>query len=53
MVMNLTDEVDFRVAVANLTDSEGITEGDPRSAESGNGRYILPRTFDVSISYTF
>jgi len=53
MVMNLTDEVEFRVAVANLTDSEGITEGDPRSSTSGNGRYILPRTFDVSVSYAF
>ena len=53
LVLNMTDEVEFRFAVANLTDSEGITEGDPRSAASGNGRYILPRTFDVSVSYAF
>jgi len=53
VTMNLTNEVEFRLAVANLTDSEGITEGDPRSPTSGNGRYILPRTFDISVSYTF
>ena len=53
LIMGLTDEVEFRLSVANLTNSDGITEGDPRSATSGNGRYILPRTFDVSVSYTF
>ena len=37
----------------NLTDEQGITEGDPRNADAPNGRYIMPRTTRLSISYEF
>ncbi|MDP7591950.1 MAG: TonB-dependent receptor [Litorilituus sp.] len=53
MIVNLTDEVQMQLAVNNLTDEEGLTEGDPRDTLSANGRYILGRTIDFSVSYQF
>ena len=53
LILNLSDEVKMQVSVSNLTDEEGLTEGDPRNSLSSNGRYILPRTFDLNISYQF
>jgi iron complex outermembrane receptor protein len=53
MMLNLTDDVKLQLSVSNLTDSDGITEGDPRDPSSANGRYILPRSTDISISYQF
>jgi len=53
MILNISDEVKLQVSVSNLTDEDVITEGDPRDSLSSNGRYILPRTFDLSVSYQF
>jgi len=53
MTLNISDEVQLQVSVSNLTDENAITEGDPRDSLSSNGRYILPRTFDMSVSYQF
>ncbi len=53
VLFNFTDEVQVQLAVSNLTDEEGLTEGDPRSSISSNGRYILPRSIDLSLSYAF
>jgi outer membrane receptor protein involved in Fe transport len=53
MIVNLTDEVQMQLAVSNLTDEEALTEGDPRDTLSSNGRYILSRTIDFSVSYQF
>ncbi|NQZ88833.1 MAG: TonB-dependent receptor plug domain-containing protein [Colwellia sp.] len=53
MILNISDEVQLQVSVSNLTDENAITEGDPRDSLSSNGRYILPRTFDLSVSYQF
>lgn len=55
VIVNLTDEVKMQLAVNNLTDEEGLTEGDPRgnSGLLDNGRYILPRSIDFSVSYQF
>ncbi|MGP9802769.1 TonB-dependent receptor [Rheinheimera sp. NSM] len=51
--LEITQQLKAQLSVANLTDKDGITEGDPRSAGSPNGRYIMPRSIDFSISYTF
>jgi outer membrane cobalamin receptor len=51
--LDITQQLKAQLSVANLTDKDGITEGDPRSAGSPNGRYIMPRSIDFSISYTF
>lgn len=55
VIFNLSDEVKMQLAVNNLTDEEGLTEGDPRgvSGTLDNGRYILGRTIDFNISYSF
>lgn len=53
MILNLSDEVQMQLSVSNLTDEEGLTEGDPRDTLSSNGRYILARTIDFSVSYQF
>jgi outer membrane receptor protein involved in Fe transport len=55
VIVNVTDEVRMQLAVNNLTDEEGLTEGDPRGTSGilDNGRYILPRSVDFNVSYSF
>ncbi|MBA6289673.1 TonB-dependent receptor [Colwellia sp. MB3u-4] len=53
MILNLSDAVQMQLSVSNLTDEEGLTEGDPRDTLSSNGRYILARTIDFNVSYQF
>ncbi|MCV2883447.1 TonB-dependent receptor [Aestuariibacter sp. AA17] len=43
----------FEVAMQNVTDEEGLTEGDPRNPTAPNGRFIMPRTATFSVSYEF
>jgi len=55
VIFNLNDEVTMQLAVNNLTDEDGLTEGDPRGTSGvlDNGRYILGRTIDFNVSYNF
>ena len=48
-IENLT----VQLSVDNLTDELALTEGDPRNPEAPNGRYILPRSVQLSVSYSF
>ena len=43
----------FRVVGDNVTESEGLTEGDPRNPTAPNGRPIFGRSVLVSIGYDF
>lgn len=43
----------FEFAVQNVTDEDALTEGDPRSVNSPNGRFILPRSATFSVGYVF
>lgn len=43
----------FQIHADNLTDSHGITEGDPRNPSAPNGRPILGRSVKFSIGYDF
>ncbi|MBO9708520.1 MAG: TonB-dependent receptor [Caulobacter sp.] len=49
------DVADFTVQVSadNLTDSHGLTEGDPRSTSGANARPIFGRSFKLSVGYNF
>ncbi|WP_226649218.1 TonB-dependent receptor [Microbulbifer variabilis] len=47
------NDVTVQLALDNLTDEEGITEGDPRDPQATNVRYILPRNIKLSIAYDF
>lgn len=43
----------FELGMQNVTDEDALTEGDPRSADAANGRYIMPRTTTFNVSYDF
>jgi len=51
--MLLTDRLQLQINLQNVTDEEGLTEGDPRNPSSPNGRFIMPRNATVSLSYSF
>ena len=53
VIVNPSDELALQVVLDNFTDEEGLTEGDPRNAGVGNGRYILPRSVKFSLAYSF
>ncbi|MEL7308239.1 MAG: TonB-dependent receptor, partial [Pseudomonadota bacterium] len=53
LIVEPMEGIKVQLAVDNLTDEQGITEGDPRNADAPNGRYIMPRTTRLSISYEF
>lgn len=43
----------FNLSSDNITDSEGLTEGDPRDPTSKNGRPILARSIRFSVGVNF
>ncbi|GGW83849.1 TonB-dependent receptor [Alteromonas halophila] len=53
MTFEPTDSLQLQLSVDNLTDEQGITEGDPRNPAAPNGRYIMPRSMKLSVSYLF
>ncbi len=53
LMVEPTDALRLQLAVDNLTDELGVTEGDPRNPDAPNGRYIMPRSIKLSLSYQF
>jgi len=53
LTLEPTESLRLQFSVDNLTDEQGITEGDPRNPDSPNGRYIMPRSMKLSVSYLF
>lgn len=51
VTLDPTDNLRVQLSVDNLTDEQGITEGDPRNPDAPNGRYIMPRSIKLSVSY--
>ena len=51
--LELTEQLKTQLSIDNLTDKQGLTEGDPRNPTSPNGRYILPRSVTLSMTYQF
>ena len=51
MIYEPTEQVKIQLSVDNLTDELGVTEGDPRNPTAPNGRYIMPRSVKLSLSY--
>jgi len=47
------DRLTFQIAADNITDKNGLTEGDPRNPSAPNGRFILPRSVKFSVGYSF
>ncbi|NNG43235.1 TonB-dependent receptor [Pseudoalteromonas sp. NEC-BIFX-2020_002] len=52
-ILEPMEGIKLQLAIDNLTNEQGITEGDPRNADAPNGRYIMPRTTRFSVSYAF
>ena len=53
VLLSVSENFTVRLSADNLTDENGLTEGDPRNPEAPNGRYILPRSFKLSVGYEF
>ncbi|MGR3981349.1 TonB-dependent receptor [Pseudoalteromonas sp. 1181_04] len=52
-ILEPMEGIKLQLAIDNLTNEQGITEGDPRNDDAPNGRYIMPRTTRLSVSYEF
>ena len=53
VLLRTSSNLFFQVHGDNLTNSRGITEGDPRNPAAPNGRPILGRSVKFSIGYDF
>ena len=53
LIVNTSEHLSLQVVFDNITDEEGLTEGDPRSVGAPNGRFILPKNVKFSIGYNF
>ncbi len=53
VVLSTTGNMSFNIHVDNLTNSEGLTEGDPRNPTSANGRPIFGRSIKFSVIHDF
>ncbi|MFC3138174.1 TonB-dependent receptor [Shewanella submarina] len=53
LMLEPMESIIVQLSVDNLTDEQGITEGDPRNPSAPNGRYILPRSAVLSVTYSF
>jgi iron complex outermembrane receptor protein len=52
VIFNYNDQLSLQIVGHNLNDEDALTEGDPRNPEAPNGRFIMPRTYEFSISYS-
>jgi len=53
VLFNYESGLFFQVHADNITDSDGITEGDPRNPSAPNGRPIFGRSVKLSVGYDF
>lgn len=52
-IVRINDAFTVQLAADNISDEDALTEGDPRTISAPNGRYIMPRTFTLSVGYEF
>ncbi len=52
VIFNYNERLSLQIVAQNLTDEDGLTEGDPRNPAAPNGRFIMPQNFQFSISYS-
>jgi len=53
LIVNFDTGLFVQLHADNITDSDGITEGDPRNPSAPNGRPILGRSVKFSVGYDF
>ena len=52
-IARINERFIVQFAADNITDEEGLTEGDPRNPGAPNGRFIMPRSYKLSVGYEF
>ncbi len=53
VIMRINDAFTVQVSGDNITDKKAFTESDPRTFTAPNGRFIMPRSFEFSVGYSF
>lgn len=53
VIVRVDERFSVQLSANNLTDEEALTESDPRTTSAPNGRFIMPRTFELSVGYEF
>ena len=52
VIFYASENLSFQLSGDNITDEDGLTEGDPRNPAAPNGRFIMPRTYKISVGYS-
>ena len=53
VIMRVDEAFTVQLSVDNVTDEDALTESDPRTILAPNGRFIMPRTVELSVGYAF
>ena len=53
VLLRVNERLTFQISGDNVTDEEGVTEGDPRDPTLPNGRFIMPASVKFSVGYEF
>ncbi|HET6629430.1 MAG TPA: TonB-dependent receptor [Woeseiaceae bacterium] len=53
VILWVNEAFTVQLAADNLTDEDALTESDPRTITAPNGRFIMPRSFELSVGYQF
>lgn len=53
VILRVNEAFSVQLAADNITDEDALTESDPRTILAPNGRFIMPRTFELSVGYAF
>jgi outer membrane receptor protein involved in Fe transport len=53
VIVRVNEAFSVQLSADNLTDEDALTESDPRTILAPNGRFIMPRTFELSVGYAF
>ena len=51
VILYASQNLSFQIAADNVTNEDGLTEGDPRDPTAPNGRFILPRSVKFTVGY--
>ena len=53
VIVRINEAFVVQLAADNVTDEDALTESDPRTILAPNGRYIMPRSIELSVGYEF
>lgn len=53
VILWINEAFTVQLAADNITDEDALTESDPRTITAPNGRFIMPRSFELSVGYQF